>query len=464
MCAVHRPLPPRRPGGPAGPLPPALPLLLALSLLLAGCGGGGGPDQGAAPGPAVEAVRSPSGSGGVNAPRHRDAPYVVLVSFDGFRWDYMDRYASPAFHRVADAGVRAERMIPAFPTKTFPTHYTLATGLYTEHHGLVGNRFWDPARQEGYALGDREVVEDGSWYGGEPLWVTAETQGMVAASYFFVGSEADVAGVRPTHWRRYDESVTGEARVDQVLDWLALPEAERPHLYTLYFSDVDGAGHDFGPDSEEVEAAVARVDGWLGRLLDGIEALPHGDRVYVVLVSDHGMLLADPAKVHVVDPARLPGVRIAELGPYASFFVEEGGPGRLLAVRDTLRALLPGADVWLREDVPDRLHYSDDPRIGDLVALMRPEWTAVSPEWVPTDSSWTHGWDNQVEEMGAIFLAMGPEIPPGRRIEPFESVHVYPLVAHLLGLDPAETDGRLEVLRPILSTSRPPLHRRTRLR
>jgi predicted AlkP superfamily pyrophosphatase or phosphodiesterase len=420
--------------------------LVVLALLLAG--GCGGP-AGEVGGRAAPAAAGAAGSGGTNDPEHRDAPYVVLVSLDGFRWDYDRMYPAPNLRRMAETGARADRLIPAFPTKTFPTHYSIATGLYAENHGLVGNRFWDPERQAAYGMGDRSVVEDGAWYRGEPIWVTAETQGMVAASYFFVGSEADVGGVRPTHWRRYDGSVPNEARVDQVLEWLSFPEAERPHLVTLYFSDVDGAGHRYGPGSPEVGTAVAEVDRMLGRLLDGVESLPHGDRVYVLVVSDHGMLLADPEKVHVVDPAAMPGVRVAELGPYASFFVE-GGREAAVRLRDSLRTAIPAADVWLREEVPERFHYSDDPRIGDVVALMEPEWTVAPPDRIPFGLSWTHGWDNRLESMGGIFFAVGPDVRRGLRLEPFESVHVYPFVAHLLGLKPAPVDGRLEVLAPLL--------------
>jgi len=386
-----------------------------------------------------------------NAAPHLDAPYVVLVSFDGFRYDYQDMYATPAFDRVAAAGVRADRMVPVFPSKTFPNHYSIATGMYAETHGLVGNTFWDPDRGATYSIGDREVVEDGSWYGGEPIWVTAERQGMVAASYFFVGSEADVGGVRPSYWHRYDGSVPNETRVDAVLDWLAMPLESRPHMITLYFSDTDDAGHRYGPESAEIATTVAKVDADLGRLLDGIEGLPHGDQVYVVLVSDHGMLVADATKADVVDPSLFPGVRFVELGPYGSVFVDEGGAARAVQVRDSLQDMLPGHGVYLRADVPERLHYSANPRIGDIVLVAAAEHTIVEPDRVPSSDYYTHGWDNQTDEMGAVFLAVGPGIAPRQRIEAFESVHVYPFIAHVLGLQAnPEADGRLEVLRPIL--------------
>lgn len=408
--------------------------LLLSALVAVACGTS--PDTG---GPRVQ---------GTNAPEHLDAPYVVMVSFDGFRYDYLDRFPTPAFHRVMAAGVRAERMVPAFPTKTFPNHYTIATGMYPDHHGLVGNTFWAPDKGGVYSIGNRAVVEDGTWYGGEPIWVTAERQGMVAASFFWVGSEADVGGVRPTHWRRYDGSVPNEERVDTVLGWLSMPEETRPHMVTLYFSDTDDTGHRYGPDSQELADAVAAVDGSLGRLLDGIEALPHGDRVYVVLVSDHGMGPAPADKADVLDPSVFSGVRFITGGPYASLVVDEGGPERAAGVRDSIQAMLPeGYGVYLRAEIPARLHYGSNPRVGDIVVIAPPGRRVVEPDRVPSRDAWDHGWDNAMDEMGAIFVAMGPGIAPGTVIDPFESIHVYPWLAHVLGLDAnPEADGRLEVL------------------
>jgi predicted AlkP superfamily pyrophosphatase or phosphodiesterase len=381
---------------------------------------------------------------------------VVLLSLDGFRHDYLDLYPTSSFRRLEEEGVRADRLIPVFPTKTYPTHYSIATGMYAENHRLVGNTFWDLEKDALYQLGDREAVEDGSWYGGEPIWVTAEQQGMVTAAFFFIGSEADVSGIRPTHWKRYDETIPNDVRVDTVLSWLAQPEETRPHLITFYFSDLDDAGHATGPESPEVAEAVARVDEDLGRLLDGIDALPHGDDVYVVVVSDHGMLRFTADRIQTIDPSLFPGVMLVEASPYASLFIEEGGPGRAAQVRDSLRAMLPDADVWLRSEVPERFHYSADSRIGDIVALAAPGTHFGRPGWVPDrEAFYTHGWDNLTPEMGAIFLARGPLIRPGQRIAAFESVHIYPLLAELLGLSPNPAiDGRLHVLAPILGRSR----------
>jgi predicted AlkP superfamily pyrophosphatase or phosphodiesterase len=383
----------------------------------------------------------------------------VLLSLDGFRHDYLDLHPTPAFQRLAREGARAERMVPSFPTKTFPTHYTIATGLYPEHHGLVGNRYWDPDRGAAYDIADRSIVEDGSWYRGEPIWVTAERQGMRTAAYFFPGTEADVGGVRPTRWHRYSAAVgTGEV-VDSTLAWLALPAAVRPHLIALYFSDLDDSGHATGPDSPEVAAAVTAVDHQVGRLMDGLDALPDDMEVHLVVVSDHGMMRAKADRAQSLDLDRFPGVRLMETGPYAGLVVDEGGPERLPGLRDSIQAVLPEASVWLRAEVPGRFHYAADPRIGDLVVLAEPGATVVrggtgggaaAAGGAPDRDTFSHGWDNQVPEMGAVFLAWGPRIGPGQRIPAFESVHVYPLLAHLLGLEPAEVDGRLDVLRPII--------------
>jgi predicted AlkP superfamily pyrophosphatase or phosphodiesterase len=222
-------------------------------------------------------------------------------------------------------------------------------------------------------------------------------------------------------------------------------------MVTLYFSDLDNAGHRYGPDSPEVKEAVATVDEQIARLMDGVAALPHGHQIYVVVVSDHGMLRAEAARAQPVDMSLFPGVRMVEGGPYASLVVEGGVPARAAAVRDSLQAMLPEAQVWLREEVPTRFHYSADPRIGDIVILADPGATVVPAGGMPSGDSFTHGWDNAIPEMGAIFLARGPGIAPGQRIEAFESVNVYPFLARLLGLTPnPEVDGRLEVLAPVL--------------
>ncbi|HEY8380022.1 MAG TPA: ectonucleotide pyrophosphatase/phosphodiesterase [Nannocystis sp.] len=403
---------------------------------------------------APAALYAQSGSNGRNAPEHLDKPYVVVVSFDGFRYDYLDRYDVPNFDRLARRGVRADGLIPVFPSKTFPNHYAIATGMYTEKHRLVDNNFYDPEFDAVYRLADRAAVQDGRWYGGEPIWVTAEIQGMVTAAYFFVGTEAPIGGVRPTEYRVYDGSVPNDARVDQALEWLRRPAAERPHLVMLYFSVVDDAGHAFGPDSPEVEQAVAEADRVLGRLLDGVETLEIADEVYVVIVSDHGMEAVSAERAeYLEDVISLDGIRLMAGGPYLTLWVD-GDSARVREIEAALNAGLRHARAYRRAAMPERWRYAGSPRVGDLIVLAEPGHQVAGSRRYPARGGGAHGYDPATApNMQGIFLAAGPAIRPGVRIPAFENVHLYPFIAHLLGLRPnPEIDGRLEVLEPILQT------------
>ncbi len=375
-----------------------------------------------------------------------------MVSFDGFRYDYLDRYDVPNFDRLAGRGVRADAMIPVFPSKTFPNHYSIATGMYAEKHGLVDNNFYSPEFDAVYRLADRTAVGDGRWYGGEPIWVTAEAQGMVTAAYFFVGTEAPIQGVRPSEYRIYDGSVPNDARVDQVFEWLRRPAAERPHLVMLYFSVVDDAGHRYGPDSPEVERAVAEADRVLGRLLDGLDALEIGEEVYVVVVSDHGMEAVSAERTeYLEDVIPLDGIRFMAGGPYLTLWIE-GGAERVREVESALNARLRHARAYRREAMPERWRYAANARAGDVIVLAEPGHQVAGSRSFPARGGGAHGYDPAgAPNMQGIFLAAGPAIRPGTRIPAFENVHVYPLIAHLLGLRPNPgIDGRLEVLEPIL--------------
>jgi len=395
------------------------------------------------------------GSGGVNAPAQQRKPYVILVSFDGFKPEYLQRIELPNFARVMRAGVRSEGMVPVFPSKTFPNHYSIVTGLYADKHGLVGNRFWDPQRSEGYGMADTNAVRDGSWYRGEPIWTTAEKQGMVSASYFWVASEAVIAGAKPTIVKWYDGRVPIGRRVDSVLAWLALPAERRPHMITLYMSDVDNAGHRYGPLAPQVDSAAWKVDAALGRLLDGVEKLPIRDRAYVILVSDHGMSETSPRWYAALDTLiDLQGVRVADAGANANLHVE-GGAGRARVLRDSINRRLRHGRAYLRSEVPLRLHYRADPRIGDLVVIMEDHFQIGTANRVPVEGGGAHGWDPAMPAMHAIFVASGPGIPAGKTIPTFENVEVYPYLAEILGLKPAKgIDGRKGKLAALIRAAR----------
>lgn len=387
-------------------------------------------------------AQAAGGSGGVNAPAQRDKPYVVLVSFDGFRADYLDRPGLPNFHRFMRSGVRASGLVPIFPSKTFPNHYAIVTGRYADHHGLVANSFYDPARRATYAVGSATVA-DGSWYRGEPLWVTAERQGMVAASFFWPTSDAAIEGVRPTRWKTYDGAVPDSARVDSVLAWLALPPATRPHFVTAYFSDMDDAGHRFGPCAPQVDSALQHVDTILGRLMDGVARLPEARRVYIVLVSDHGMALTGPGE-YVALERRIDtaGVRVAAAGPVANLWIA-GGAARARVLRDSLNRRLAHGRAYLRRELPARYHYGDDPRVGDVVVVMDEPYVIGPGGDAPRGPAGAHGWDPADPAMHGIFLVSGPDVRADARIPDVANVDIYPFLAELLGLTPARgLDGR----------------------
>lgn len=385
-------------------------------------------------------ISTPHGTNGKNAPAAAERPYVVLVGLDGFRHDYLAQYDAPILNSLAAQGIAACGLIPPFPSLTFPSFYTIATGLYPERHGIVANSFDDPDRNQHFSLFDRQSVQDGTWYRGQPIWVTAETQGLVTAAFFYPGTEADIQGIRPSLWRNYDESVPYADRVDTVLDWLSRPIQNRPHFITLYFSAVDSAGHNYGPQSTEVAIAVQRVDQMVGRLIKGIDRLPHGRNVYTVVVSDHGMMAIDATEL-IPDGVNLEGVEFQGLGPNLGLHVV-GGDSRAGRLRDELNAGLQHGRAYITRDLPAHLHAGDDARLGDVVMVAQ---NGAEIRWSPRSSSspkGMHGWDPRAPEMHGIFLAVGPGIQPGRRLPAFESVHIYPWLAALLKLDvPHPIDG-----------------------
>lgn len=392
------------------------------------------------------------GSGGVNRPEHLDKPYVVLISVDGVRHDYLDTRQLPNLQRLMQRGARAQALIPVFPSLTFPNHYSLVTGLYPEHHGIVGNSFYDPARRQTYALGNRDTVSDGSWYRGEPIWVTAETQGMVAACFFWPGSEAPIKDVRPTIWNVYDATIPNADRVKRVLDWLRLPQEKRPHVITLYFSDVDSASHGGTLDSPRVNDALRTVDASIGMLVDGIDALPIRSQVYVLVTSDHGMVETTAKQAVRLDSlVDMDDIEQSFGGPVATLHVRGGEPARAAQVRDAINARLQHGRAYLRHEVPAHHQFRDDPRIGDVVIIMKEAWTIVvmprlaeaASRIVRPDRWGAHGWDPSLPAMHAIFIASGPGIRAGATIPVVNSVDVYPLMTALLGLRAATgIDGK----------------------
>ena len=396
-----------------------------------------------------------AGSGGVNAPENWNRPYLILVSIDGFRWDYQDLYDTPALDQIAAQGVRADAMIPVFPTLTFPNHYSIATGLFPANHGLIGNKFPSKDGSKFYSLQDRETVQDGTWYGGEPIWVAAERNGLVSAAYYFVGTEAAVDNVPMSYWHTYDKSISGMSRVDQVLQWLSMPREQRPHLVTLYFEDVDTATHDHGPDSAQSIASIEAVDEYLNHLMAGIAALPIADQVYLVIVSDHGQsgFKQDAAPLIIDQVASLDGLTVVDHGTAAFIYMPGQDPHRVEELRDAINQSWKHGRAMLRSEVPQNWQVTETAGFADLIVQADPGYSVYSSTQKAGHASLgDHGWAPEFSDMQGIFLASGPRLPKGTRIPAIDVVDVYPLMMAILDLpitikidgDPQLLPGLLE--------------------
>jgi predicted AlkP superfamily pyrophosphatase or phosphodiesterase len=379
----------------------------------------------------------------LNSTAQQGEPYVILVSLDGFRYDYAKQYGAPNLEKIAAQGASApEGMIPSFPSITFPNHYTLVTGLYPEHHGIVANHFYDPARKEKYD------EHDGTWYGGVPLWVLAVEQGMRSACFFWPGSEAQIDGVRPSFYAHYSATFPDDQRVAQVIDWLKLPAEQRPHFITLYFYEPDHTGHEAGPDSPQTSDAVHHVDAMVGLLMADLKELQLPVDVFVV--SDHGMATVEGNWIDLD--------RFTDLSKFVTVGSLLYAPDEKTAAR-AYRQLRGASDkfvVYRRRSVPARLHFNTNPRSGDPVVIptgpyMIRAHPSETPEIPQPKVKGEHGYDpSQMKSMRASFYAAGPDIRPGVQVQAFENIDVYPLIAHILGLHIGKIDGHLAVLRPIL--------------
>ena len=386
--------------------------------------------------------RAPQGGG----------PIVVLVSLDGFRWDFLERYPTPNLHRLAERGVRARWMAPVFPTLTFPNHYSIITGLLPAHHGIVSNQFLEPVTGRRFRYTDTLAMRDSSWWGGEPLWVTAERQGRRSASFFWPGSEAAIGGVRPSRWLVYDGQVPWTARAESSLAWLQAPEPERPAFVTVYWSGVDEAEHRFGPEAPEALDAVASADSLVGRLLDGLTTAGLARRVNLVVVSDHGSAATSRDRVVLLDDyVDVTTVDLIRGGQALSLRARDGDDARLFAA---LRRV-PHVAFYRRAETPARWRYRDNDRIAPIVGQAEAGWTITTRQLAARRFNLgEHGYDDTVSAMRGIFVAAGPAFREGVVTAPFRNVHVYEPVCAILGLRPALNDGSLDSVRVMLRGAR----------
>jgi len=381
--------------------------------------------------------------------REDQKPRVLLVSIDGFRWDYRDRFDTPTLDAIAAAGVSADRLQPAFPSKTFPNHFTLVTGLVPDHHGIISNTMRDP-RIPGveFSLSNRDAVVDPRWWEAEPIWSLLEKQGRRTAPFLWPGSEAPIGGVLPQHWIQFSEAFTDDQRIAMLADLFEKPAREWPDFMTMYWHHVDSAGHSAGPESAQVRTVAEQVDAALGRLLARLGALDAG--LNVIVVSDHGMSQQSPGRViYLEDYLDLAAVETIDSSPNIAVFpvtatVEE--------VYTRLAGKHPHLQVYRRGDYPARLQFGTHRRVPPIYAMADEGW-AVYPRRRPGRAGpggGAHGYDNAAESMQGLFVAAGPAFKRGTRIERFRSVDVYELMCAILGVTPRPNDGSRQAARALL--------------
>ena len=384
----------------------------------------------------------------------KDSPYVILVSFDGFRWDYSERGLTPNLDKMKNDGVHALSLQPCFPTKTFPNHYSLITGLYPENHGIIFNTFTNPFTKERYSLKNRKAVREGKWYIGESFWETAERNGIITGSYFWPGSELNDESRRPTYFKHYNHNQPYLSRVDSIINWLSLPAIERPRFISIYFHDTDSYGHDYGPNSEQLNKSISRLDSIMGYLHESLERINLIDSTNIILVSDHGMTEISVDKT----------INIEKM--LDGYEVDYGGTKTLMMIdaqkkdEEEIYKLLKENEnhykVYMREDFPEYLHFSRHPFIYPILVMADLNWSLVTNRWLGSMSKYSsrgnHGYDNTQIDMHGVFIASGPSLKENFKCGSLMNIDVYPLLCELFGISQkTQIDGKLNRIVHVLN-------------
>ena len=381
-------------------------------------------------------------------------PYVILISFDGYRWDYVNRDITPNINSLIDDGVKASSFKPVFPTKTFPSHISIVTGMYPENHGIIFNEFKDPFNGREYRIRDSVEVRDSRWYKGEAFWETAGRQGITTASYFWPSSDINLEYCRPNYFHHYEHERPYDVRVNGVLDWLQLPYDQRPHFITMYFDLTDGVGHRYGPNSPEIDIAISSLDSTLGNLLSGLEEIQMRDSVNIILVSDHGMTEVHFEKI----------INVEEMLEGYQFVSSNSGPAMMISADDgdieKIYSLLKKNEthykVYMKNDIPSYYHFSNSPMISEILLVAEMGWVVITNKdlkWMkPENYNGNHGYDNHHLDMHGVFIADGPQFKNNYQTGTINCLDVYPLLCKIFNIIPNnKIDGKLERIEFILN-------------
>ena len=374
-------------------------------------------------------------------------PTVILISLDGFRWDYLSKTDTPNLDILVENGVISESLIPVFPSKTFPNHLSIVTGCYPENHGILSNNMYDQEWDAEYYIGENsDPVKDGRWYDAEPIWVTAEKQGKLTGTYFWPGSEAEINGTRPSYYGVYDGNISREDRVQKILEWIDLPKQSRPVFMTLYFSDVDSWGHNIGPDAIGMNSIIKEIDESIGLLVSGLNKREILDNINIIITSDHGMSgLSRDRVIFLDDYININDVRMVDWSPVAMILPEDDS---IVSTYSALYDAHPQMSVFKKEDVPARLHFNNHRRIPPIICIAADGWSISDRDYFDENpysfTGGTHGYEPINKSMHGIFIASGPELKRGLTIESFSNIHIYEVIAHILDIDTPENDASFD--------------------
>jgi alkaline phosphatase D len=412
---------------------------LLLTLLLAGCA--------KSPKYTIKKNMEP------NSREAQKAPYVLLISIDGYRWDYTKKYRPKFLSKFKKMGSSVKSLRPAYPTKTFPNHLSIVTGRYPMNHGIVANSFYAPDLKKEYSLRNREAVENGDFYLSLPIWGLAERQGMRTATYFWPGSEAEILGERPSYFLKYNHGTPHNERIETVEKWFNLKDPKRPHLVTLYFHDVDSAGHNYGPDSKEVKEAIEKVDKSIEDVVTRVRKT--GLPVNIIIVSDHGMASLKDKNYESILKTQQAKDQISNFivkgkGPVIQLYNKEESAISLKSYTKLLNKKAKNYKCYLGNKTPKKYNFRNHPRVGDIVCMAKKYWSIGTKDISIPEGN--HGWSQfDGKDMHAIFYAQGPSFKSSKEIGTRDNIHIYPLLAKVLGLKlDVKIDGKLKAMKGLL--------------
>lgn len=364
--------------------------------------------------------------------------HVIILSMDGFRWDYTLDAHTPTLDSLRRVGSYSQ-MMPIFPSNTFPSHYSMATGLHPNNHGVTNNSFYDSVTDRVMSVFNADDCNSENFWGGEPIWNTLERQGGVANIFMWPGSEYVINGRQATLWSKYIHDMDYFERADNVINAMSQSEELTPNLVMWYMPDPDGIGHKVGPNAPECIARVEYIDSVLAYFFEKMRDTPHFEDINFIVTSDHGMTQLDESRYvnlySALDPDKV--IRNVSGAPFC-FEVEEDYIDEAVEALNKVGHLT----AYRGDSMPERYHYGTHPtRCTNVIIIPEMGWKLdYRPEDGRLPRGGSHGYDPYGSDMQVVFFGAGPNFKQGYNQATFQNQNVYLILCHLLGIEPAEND------------------------